>query len=271
MTWHVDEMSAQMYAQRGLDAVGAASVESHLLACDQCRLLIGHEVDDTLLDSVWFDLTDILDQPRVGIFERVLLGLGCGDAAARLMVSSGRNRWSFLLAFTVSLLLAVTAAVSSDEQYFGLYLIVAPLGPLVATAGAFGRWADPAHMLATTSPTSVVSLLLIRLVASVVPAVGLTALSVPWVADRGWIAVAWLLPSLALAAGALALSSWVDVERAAFLLGLAWLVPPVVLRLPFQRLLDMLGTPTQLLSAVAVTVALGIIAVRIDTFDRWEA
>ena len=142
---------------------------------------------------------------------------------------------------------------------------------LVATAGAFGRWSDPAYVLVATSPTSSLRILLVRIVASVLPAIALTALSVPWVVDRGWLAIAWLLPSLALAAGALALSSWVDIERAAIGLGLAWLVPPMLLRLPVHRMLELLGTPTQVLSVLALVTAAGVVMARRDTFDHREA
>ena len=271
MTWHVDEPSAARYAARGLDATSAASVESHLLVCDRCRAAVGGEIDDVLLDSVWIALTDALDQPVVGAFERVLQRAGCSDATARIVAATARARWSFLLAVVSSLLLASIAAQSSSERYFGLYLIVAPLGPLVATAGAFGRWSDPAYVLVATSPTSSLRILLVRIVASVLPAIALTALSVPWVVDRGWLAIAWLLPSLALAAGALALSSWVDIERAAIGLGLAWLVPPMLLRLPVHRMLELLGTPTQVLSVLALVTAAGVVMARRDTFDHREA
>ena len=271
MTWHVDETSAVRYAARGLDATSAASVESHLLVCDQCRATVGDKIDGALLDSVWLALTDALDQPAVGGFERALRLAGCSDVTARVVAATTRARWSFLVAVAFSLLLAVIAAQSPGEQYFGTYLMVAPLGPLVATAGAFGRWSDPAYVLASTSPTSSLRILLVRVVASVVPAIGLTALSVPWVLDHGWLAIVWLMPSLALAAGALALSSWIDIERAAIGLGLAWLIMPMLLRPPLYRLLELFGPPTQLVSVLVLVTAAGIVMTRRETFDPWEA
>jgi hypothetical protein len=85
------------------------------------------------------------------------------------------------------------------------------------------------------------------------------------------LAVAWLLPSLALAAAALALSSWFDIERAAIGVGLVWLVSPVVLRLDVQRLLELFGTPAQLVSVLVVVAAAGMVVIRRDTFDLREA
>jgi hypothetical protein len=271
VSWHIDETSAAQYAARGLDATSAASVESHLLVCDGCRATVSDQIDQVLLDAIWVSLTDQLDQPAVSLFERVLWWAGCSDATARIVAATTRVRWSFLMAVGCSLLLALIAAQSPRDQFFGLYLIVAPLGPLVATAGAFGRWSDPAYALVTTSPTSSLRILLVRIVASVLPALALTALSVPWVIDRGWLAIAWLLPSLALAAGALALSSWIDIERAAIGLGLVWLVPPMLLRLQLHRLLELLGTPAQLISLLVLVTAVGIVTTRRDTFDHWEA
>ena len=271
VSWHVDETSAAHYAARGLDASNVASVESHLLACDRCRATVSAQVDHTLLDAIWSSVTDQLDQPAVSRFEQVLRWTGCSDATARIVAATTRARWSYLIAVGFSLFLAVSAAQSSGEQSFGLYLVVAPLGPLVATAGAFGRWSDPAYALVMTSPTSSLRILLVRLVTSVLPAIALTALSVPWVIDRGWLAIAWLLPSLALATGALALSSWIDIERAAIGLGLAWLVPPMLLRLQLHRLLELLGTPAQLISVLVLVTAVGIVTTRRNTFDHWEA
>lgn len=271
MTWHVDQTTAAQYAARRLDATSASSVESHVTSCDRCQSTVGSEIDNALLDSVWLTLTDVLDQPALGAVERALRWGGCSDATARIVAATTRARWSFLVAVTVSLLLAVIAAQSSDGQMFGLYLIIAPLGPLVATAGAFGRWSDPVYVLVSTAPMSALRVLLIRLMASVVPAIALTLLSVPWVLDRGWLALAWLLPAFALAAAALALSSWFDIERAAIGVGLAWLLPPMVLRLDLHRLLELLGTPAQLVSMLVFAVAAGVVLIRRDTFEFREA
>ena len=270
MNWHVDETSAARYAARRLDAASVASVESHLLVCGPCRAAIGEEIDDALVDSVWLSVTDVLDQPASGASERALRWVGCSDSTARIVTATTRARLSFAVAVAFSLLLAVIAAQSPDGRFFGLYLIIAPIGALVATAGAFGRWSDPAYPLVTTVPTSALRILLIRVIASVVPALALTMLSVPWVVDRGWLAIAWLLPSLALAAAALALSSWIDIERAAIGVGLAWLLPPMVLRLPLPRVLEMFHRPAQLLSVLVFVAAAAIILIRRDMFDQRE-
>ena len=148
--------------------------------------------------------------------------------------------------------------------------MIAPLGPLVATAGAFGSWSDPVHELARTVPTSALRILLVRVAASVVPSIALTALSIPWLIDRGWLAVAWLLPSLALAFGALALSSWVSIEAAALALGGLWISVPMALRLPVRELIELMARPTQLSSLFAIAAAIAITLARRNSFDYRE-
>lgn len=270
MTWHLEETAAAQYVRRGLDATSVASVESHLSTCDRCRARVGAEIDDRLLGSMWDGITAELDRPEAGVFERVLRRLGCSDLTSRIVTATTRARWSFLLAVALSLVLAQRAAQSADEQYFGIYLIVAPLGPLLATAGSFGRWTDPVYALVTTTPTSSLRILLIRIVASVVPALGLTALAVPFALDRGWLAVSWLLPSLALASCALALSARFAIERAAIGLGLVWLSLPLLLRVPLRRLLELFGPSTQLVSGLLQLVAAVVLVTRPDTFDPME-
>ncbi len=267
MTWHVDEMSAKRYVARRLDGTSAASIESHALVCDECRTRLGQQVDDVLLDSVWLALTEALDRPDASPIERALQRIGCSDVTARVVAATSRQRWPFVLAVAISLSMSLVAIQSSYEDFFGLFLIIAPLGPLVATASSFGRWSDPAYEITVMAPTPALRILLIRIAASVVPAIALTALSVPWLLDRGWFAIAWLLPSLALSAGALALSSWVDVERAALGLGLMWLALPTMLRLPVARLIDLFGAPVQVVSAVVAATAVVVVATRHESFD----
>ena len=119
-------------------------------------------------------------------------------------------------------------------------------------------------------PTSPLRVLLLRVIAAVTPAIALTALSIPWLLERGWLAAAWLLPSLALAVGAIALSSWVRVETAAIALGTAWVAVPLVLRLPVADLFDLFGAPVQIASVVAAVLAVGVMVARRHAFEYRE-
>lgn len=274
MSWHVDQFASSRYLAGQLDSTSAASVESHVLVCDQCRAELGAaagEIEAAALDVAWAGITDLLDRPSVGWVERVLQRMGCPDTVTRVVAATTRARFSFLVAVAVSLFLAINAARSPYEKFFGMFLIIAPLGPLVATAGAFGRWSDPVNELAGTVPTSSLRILLVRVTASVVPSIMLTALSIPWLIDRGWFAVAWLLPSVALSLGALALSSWVSIESAALTLGGLWVAVPISVRLPVSDLLELLGRPTQMVSLIVIATALAITLTRRNAFEYREA
>lgn len=274
MTWHVDSRTAERYLEHTLDATGAASIESHVLMCEQCRTELGEharQIDEAALSIAWSAIVEHLDRPAVGWVERLLHGVGCSDVLTRIVAATTRARLSFLVAVSLSLFLAIVAAQSPDERYLGMFLVIAPLGPLVATAGAFGSWSDPVHELGCTVPTSALRILLVRVAASVVPAIALTAVSIPWLIDRGWLAVAWLLPSLALALGVLALSSWVSIEVASLTLGGLWISVPMTIRLPWRELIDLLGRPTQLTSLLAIAAAIAITLARRNSFDYREA
>jgi hypothetical protein len=113
-------------------------------------------------------------------------------------------------------------------------------------------------------------LILVRTVAGVVPAVVLTTATVPWLTDRGWLAVGWLLPALALALVALALSTWIDVERAALIVGGVWVALPVALRGPVHEMLDVFAGPVQIVSTVAAAAGAAIAVARQSKFDYRE-
>jgi hypothetical protein len=270
MSWHVDHATAERYAQRELDATSSASVEAHLLACGECRATLGAVAQDPVLDELWTAIVDTISRPQLGWIERFLLALGVSEASARIVAATSRARWSYLLAVALSLLLAVLAWRSDRAELFGAFLVLAPLGPLVATATAFGRWSDPVYELVATVPTSAIRLLLVRTAAAVTPAIVLTSISLPWVADRGWLAVAWLLPALALALGALALSSWMAIEPAAIALASVWVAAPLVLRLDVGDLLDLLGGPVQLASLIAAACAGTVTVLRRSAYDYRE-
>lgn len=271
MTWHVDEESAQRYVARQMDTASTSSIESHLLVCDGCRATVGGAVDDDLLSFVWSEISDALDRPQLSWAERALRRLGGSDATTRIIAATTRARFSYAIAVAISVAMAVVASWSGGDRAFGVFLMLAPVGPLVATAGAFGRWVDPAHAMLSVTPTSTLRIVLIRTAASVVPAIALTALSVPMLLDRGWLAIAWLLPTLALALGALAMSSWVDLEIAALIVGGVWLSVPFLIRVPGGELIDVFGEQIQIASIVIAAIGTLTMTLRRSNFEYWEA
>jgi hypothetical protein len=121
-----------------------------------------------------------------------------------------------------------------------------------------------------TTPMSGLRLVLVRTAAVVVPALLLTSLSVFWLSERGWLAGAWLLPSLALVLVALAVSRWVTVESAAVGVAIGWVAMLALGRLAEDETLDVLGGPVQIAAIAAVVVAVVVILAGRDRFRLEE-
>jgi hypothetical protein len=86
--------------------------------------------------------------------------------------------------------------------------------------------------------------------------------------DKTWMSIAWLVPSLALPAVCLALSTYVAPRRAAVLVAVFWLVPlSVVNRNVTDELVVFRQWGQLALAALAVGAAV-VVSVRRETFDR---
>lgn len=267
MSWHIDPTTARRYVDHDLDGVSAASVETHTTSCLACRALVTSAVEAAPLAAIWARIDDALDTPVPSPLERLLGHLGFGPASARLVTATSTHRWSYVFAVVLSLGLAVLASAHGDRSTFATFLVVAPLGPLLATMTSFSRWVDPLHEVVASTPTPALRLLFIRLLATAVPAIVLTAASIPWSLDRGWLAVAWLLPSIALAVAVIALSSWFSIEVATLAVGVAWVATPLIMRLWDANLLSVLGGPTQLVSVAVAATAAAVVVGRRSRFD----
>jgi len=267
--WHLSPALADRYWRRDVDSATAASIDAHLLQCASCQRIAVGAADADMVDDVWRSIVDTLDRPQLGVVERGLVWIGCSESTARIVAATTRARWAYLFVVVVSIAMAVVSAVSvtrSDDWFVG-FLIVAPLGPLIAAAAAFGRFADPAHAVLRCLPTSSLRIVLVRTVAGVVPAIALTALATPLLIDRGWMAAAWLLPSLALTLMVLLLSTWFDVELAAACVAVGWIALPIVLRVPVGRLIDAFSGPVQSVSLGIVAIAAVVGYARRSSFD----
>ncbi|HVE94638.1 MAG TPA: zf-HC2 domain-containing protein [Acidimicrobiales bacterium] len=227
MTWHLDEDATQRYVNGDLGAAHAASVEAHLLACAKCRALLGARIDESRLQATWTAVADVVDQPRVRAFERLLLRVGVPEHLARLVVLSPSLRIPWLLAVSSLLLLSTatthTTAIAADRGFF-LFLVLAPLLPLAGIALAFAPRADPARELLVAAPISGIEMLLVRSVTVLVTTTVLTAIAAVAVPGNEWSVATWLLPALGLTTAALAMSRWMSASAAAIGLGAAWLL-----------------------------------------------
>ena len=222
--WHVPTALLARLTDdpRAVDDVTAASIDAHLLACASCRHALTAVAAPALAATSWAAVADRIDRPRTTVLERLLRRLGMRSGTTRLLAATPALQAAGLAAVAV---VAVAAGVlSRTAGADGLFLVLAPLVPLAAVAASFASAADPAGEAGVGTPLHGAGLVLRR--ASVILAVdlgllGAAALALP---DLGPSAAAWVLPSLALALGALALGTWLRAEVAVATLASGWLL-----------------------------------------------
>jgi hypothetical protein len=259
--WHLDADLAARYADGALGSVLAASVEQHLLACAGCRALLTPHVDKTRLDTVWSDVLERVEQPPQTLLERALCGIGIGEPTARLVAATPSLRGAWVAGMTVLLGLALVAAYT-DPHGVAVYLALTPLLPMAGVALAYGPAADPAFEMAAATPYSQLRLLALRtafvLTSTLVPAT-VAGLLLP---GSPLLAVAWLVPGLAMTVGTVALSTRFAPPVAAGALALLWLVVSLRALSPQRDPLLTLSSPVLLASAVALAAAAAVLVVR---------
>ena len=258
-TWHADEETLRSWASGTAAPLLAASVEAHLLRCDECRrrtrTLSAH---DTASDPVrrWDDLAERIDRPRSNPLLR--LGLATPGLRAAWLAS-------------VLLLLALPVVVTVLGLRLPLFMALAPVAPLGAVALSYGRDAEPAGELALAAPTAGLRVvaaraLLVALTAVPIGVGGALLLGLPTS-----VAFGWLLPGAALASlVALAGTTRMDPSVVAATLGSVWAVavawPAASRRLPADLVTQLVASaPSQLTALLVALVAIALTIVRRDT------
>ena len=275
--WHTELDTLERYVAGRLSDARAWSVEAHLAACGHCRGRLpevpapGRELDDRL-EAIWAEVAWERDRPSRGPVERLLVAVGVPGHLARLLAATPSLTFSWLLGVVVTLTLAVVAAwinrgsaASSGPMVF---LVVAPLLPLAGVAVTFGPLVDPTYEIGLSAPLRSGRLLLVRAVAvlcSTMPLVLLAGVALP---ELSWTIVAWVLPALALASMALALSTRMAPVWAAGTLGLGWLVGILSLTMSVEVPVAAFGAPTQALAAMVAVAAASFVMRHRDEFDR---
>lgn len=270
MNPHVEPELLTAYASGEVDGPHAYSIEAHVVDCADCQDAAGRLVAPARLQRVWADIEDRLDAPRAGPVESVLRRLGVSDHLARLLGVTPSLSVSWLGAVALALGFAVTAA-HHGERGLLLFLCVAALLPLAGVAAAFGRGLDPTFELAVAAPFSSVRLLLLRSAAvlpTTIALAGLAALALPGV---GWIAAAWLLPSLGLTVMSLALATYIAPTSAFGAVTAAWLAIVVLSAVDSGDRLAAFAGRAQIAFAVLAAGAGIVLARRQDRLDLGRA
>jgi hypothetical protein len=221
------------------------------------------------LDANWRAITAELDAPARSKLERVLLMLRMPESIARTLVATPALRRAWFVATGVALLFGLGAADTSKPGASLLMLLaLAPMVPVVGVTLAYGPGSDPAHEVTVATPMSGLRLVLLRSAAVVACSIGAAGIATLLLRDKTWMSIAWLIPSLALPAVCLALSTYVAPRKAAVIVGLLWLLPLNVINRNVADELVVFRQWGQLALVVLAVAAAVTISVRREAFDR---
>lgn len=273
--WHASEADLTAFSNGTLPSVGAASVETHLVACDRCRMTLRRMRSDAPVareqrDRMWAGLADRLDRPTRDWRGHRWLQVTIGSPALCLVTAA---------LVIVLLTIPVVAAAGSTRAAVAMLFAIAPLAPVVGAVLGFRSDTDPAGELAMAAPLVSFRLVLAR--AAVVSAFAIPAamlasalMPVPFT-----LVIGWILPGLAFSAVVLAFASRVDATRLAGALALGWAVGVLVAftgsrRIPLDAALNGLFVnqfATQVGFAVATVVAASVVYIRRADQRIWSA
>jgi hypothetical protein len=254
-TWHLDRDLADRYTDGRVGGTLAASVEQHLVGCAGCRgLLRPSDLDAARLDTVWTEVLEQVETPRVGLVERLLRGIGVSGSTARLVAGTPTLRSAWVVGVCVVLLLALLASHASPKGT-AVFVALAPVLPLAGVALAFNPRTDPFLELAAASPYSLVRLLLARTAFVVGTTLLPAALLTPLLPGDRWLTVGWLLPALAMSTVVLALARRIEPFLSALVLAGGWLALSTWRMSIGTSLLVEHTTLVQLVSVVAFAAA----------------
>jgi hypothetical protein len=253
MSWHIPEPLAQAYVAGDVQGARAASVEAHVMACDTCRALVGGAVPTDRLEAIWSEVEEQVDAPRSSWVERLLTAVGLPETDARLVAAAPSLHASWFTALVAVLAFAVWAGQAGGRGAV-VFLILAPLVPVLAVAGAYGPRVDPTYEVSVASPYPTLRLVLLRAAAVALASGMLAALASTLVPDIE-VAAAWLLPSLALVSLTLVLARWLPLPVAAGGVAVSYAVPLLLALYADANVLDVVLSASLQWAALAVGVA----------------
>lgn len=265
--WHVSDGDLTAYVHNTCSGATALSVEAHVVRCPECRQRVATRVQLEPLEAIWREIEEQAQAPRGGLVESALKWARV-PAVDRLLIAAAPSlRAAWGMGALSAVLFAVLASLGARGSNISLFLLAAPLAPVLGVALAYGPDADPSHELVLAAPYSSVRLALIRTVSVVgvcLPLVAVGGLVLP---TSGWSTAAWLLPAFAGVCSTLAASTWIGPTRAGLAVGVCWCVAVLVTA---RR-----GEPTALLTpdalssyAVVVVVATAVFGARLRLLNQ---
>ena len=273
---HIDEQLLIGYYELSVTAATASAIEAHLLSCASCRAELANVATSDLdglasQQVVWDGVLERVDRPTRSITERFLSAMRVPTDTAKLLATTPALRLAWLAAVAFVAALAVAAArLDGDGPW--LLLVIAPLLPVAGVATAYGPALDPTYEIGVAAPMSGLRLTLVRtlaVIATTMPLLAVAALVAP---GDGWAMFGWVLPSFALVAITLALSTAMSPVRAGVVVGVGWMVALVGLidRNGAGDFVDrsaIFGPSGQPVVVVVALVGVAIVAIRKSCFD----
>ena len=225
-------------------------------------------VPESRLAANWSAIGMELDAPRRGLVERAMRRVGMPERVSRLLVSTPALRRSWYLATVAAMVFALAAAnPDSARENLTVFLMVAPLVPVAGVALAYGPVVDPMCEVSVATPLSGLRLVALRTMAVAgiaLPVVALTALMIP---PGPLTAGMWLVPSTALSAVCLALTTFVTPRTAAAIVATGWFLVSSGLSRSGGTDLSGFGTATQLTLVVTGVAAVVVTLLRRRRFE----
>lgn len=263
--WHADVAALRDYAAGRSPLPVTASIEAHLVRCDECRATLRADADRGRHATVWARVVDDVLAGPESRAHRLALRAGMSERDAMIAASAPRVRGSWLLGVLLCVLLGVVAVQASSMWGTFVFLAVAPLVPVGAVAFAYGQDADPIWETTLATPSEPLRLVIVRAVTVLAVSLPLLLLVAPLLPWPPWTAAAWLLPALAGAALTLALSTWLPVSDAALGITTLWVSITSFAAGPgFHDVLLVLSTPMLSVYLVVAAVAAVVFWLRLD-------
>lgn len=264
--WHADLEMLRGLVDGDLGPVIAASLETHLMRCAECRGQLNELAFTDVVEQTWTDIRAHVEAPRPGVVERLLRPVGVSGESGRLLAAVPAMRAGWLAGVTFALAFAGIAAAYGADLGTTMFLLVAPLAPVAGVAAAFGGDADPSHEIVVTTPYSAGRLLLLRTAAvlsTCAPVAILVGLTLP---GPAWLAVAWLSPAAAGIAVTLALAPAVGLTYSAASVGAVWSALCIIASRAYDPLL-LAGLTSQLACVCLAAVGGAAILAKSPSLD----